>query len=176
MRIIDEKGKLFGKLNIIDLIAIILIVAVAALLGMKLMSNGGGFAGGGQKVVYTVKVPGVDAKVYESIEGMLPSQLMASNEMVDGYVTGVEAIPVEEDTYNLKQRGTNNDYYIGKSDAGSYDLIFTIEGTVKNNLSSEMGTQEIRVGKSHIVKTCTFELENGTILSCERLEDTEDGT
>ena len=31
---IDEKGKLFGKLNIIDLIAIILIVAVVALSGV----------------------------------------------------------------------------------------------------------------------------------------------
>ena len=104
MRIIDEKGKLFGKLNIIDLIAIILIVAVAGLLGFKLMSNSGGFAGEGQSVIYTVKVQGVDAKVYESIQGMLPSQLMASNEMLEGQVTSVEAIPIEEDTYGLKKR------------------------------------------------------------------------
>lgn len=33
-------------------------------------------------------------------------------------------------------------------DAGTYNLVFTIEGTVKDNLSSELGTQEIRVGKS----------------------------
>lgn len=171
MRIIDEKGKLFGKLNIIDLIAIILIVAVACLLGYKLMSNSGGFAGEGQRVVYTVKVQGVDAKVYESIQGMLPSQLMASNEMLDGYVTAVEATPIAEDTYGLKKRpGVVDDYTITRSAAGSYDLVFTIEATVKNNISSELGTQEIRVGKSHIVKTTTFELENGIILTCERPE------
>lgn len=171
MRIIDEKGKLFGKLNIIDLIAIILIVAVAGLLGFKLMSNSGGFAGEGQSVIYTVKVQGVDAKVYESIQGMLPSQLMASNEMLEGQVTSVEAIPIEEDTYGLKKRpGVMDDYTITRSSAGSYDLIFTIEATVKNNISSELGTQEIRVGKSHIVKTTTFELENGIILTCERPE------
>ena len=35
MRIIDNKGKLFGKINIIDLIAVVLILAVAALLGTK---------------------------------------------------------------------------------------------------------------------------------------------
>ena len=34
-------------------------------------------------------------------------------------------------------------------------------GTVKDNLSSKLGTQEIRVGKSHIVKTTLFELEGG---------------
>ena len=32
MSVIDKKGKLFGKLNIIDLLAILLIVAVLALI------------------------------------------------------------------------------------------------------------------------------------------------
>ena len=50
-------------------------------------------------------------------------------------------------------------------------MVFTIEGTVKDNLTSELGTQEIRVGKTHIVKTTTFELEGGCITSCERLAD-----
>ena len=56
MSVIDKKGKLFGKLNIIDLLAILLIVAVLALIGYKLTSNSGGLAGAGQKVVYTVEV------------------------------------------------------------------------------------------------------------------------
>ena len=46
---------------------------------------------------------------------------------------------------------------------------------MKDNLSSELGTQEIRVGKSHIVKTATFELEGGIITSCERPEAAADG-
>ena len=37
MSMIDKKGKIFGKLNIIDLIAILLIVAVLALIGYKLL-------------------------------------------------------------------------------------------------------------------------------------------
>ena len=45
MSVIDKKGKLFGKLNIIDLLAILLIVAVLALIGYKLTSNSGGLAG-----------------------------------------------------------------------------------------------------------------------------------
>ena len=47
------------------------------------------------------------------------------------------------------------------------DLTFTIEGSVSNNLKSEMGSQEVRVGKTHIVKTTHFELNNGVVLSCE---------
>ena len=52
--------------------------------------------------------------------------------------------------------------------SGTYDLVFTIEGTIQNTVSSELGSQEIRVGKSHIVKTDLFELEHGVITSCER--------
>ena len=52
MSVIDKKGKLFGKLNIIDLLAILLIVAVLALIGYKLTSNSGGLAGAGRAIGY----------------------------------------------------------------------------------------------------------------------------
>ena len=35
-----------------------------------------------------------------------------------------------------------------------------------NVITTEIGTQEVRIGKTHIVKTDKFELANGTILSC----------
>lgn len=172
MSIIDKKGKLFGKLNIIDLIAVILIVAVVALLGYKLMSNQGGLAGEGQPVVYTVKVRNVDQRIYDFIQDEVdkgPCQLTASNEMLNAYVTKVEATPAEDTTFVVKEDRNLNLTTLVEADAGTYDLVFTIEATVKDNLTSELGSQEIRVGKTHIVKTTTFELENGVILSCERL-------
>lgn len=167
MSIIDRKGKLFGKLNIIDLIAIVLIVAVVALVGYKLVSSGGGSATG-QKVVYTVKVRGVEGEVYESIKAQLPSQLMAAEQMLDAYVTDVQATPVTEGAYTIKENADTGLTTLSHSYPGTYDLVFTIEGTVKDDLTSELGTQEIRVGKTHIVKTTTFELENGIILTCDR--------
>ena len=173
MSIIDKKGKLFGKLNIIDLIAIILIVAVVALLGTKLMGGQGtGLAGEGQPVVYTVKVSGVEEEVYEFIQNELekgPCQLTASNQMLDGYVTKVEGTVVEDATATVQEFPTIGVTGVDYAEAGTYDLVFTIEATVKDNLTSELGSQEIRVGKTHIVKTTTFELENGVILSCERV-------
>ncbi len=36
MKVIDEKGRLFGKLNVIDLLALLLAAAVAVFLVMKL--------------------------------------------------------------------------------------------------------------------------------------------
>lgn len=177
MSVIDKKGKIFGKLNIIDLIAVILIVAVLALIGYKLMSNqDGGLSGEGKPVVYTVKVKGVEADVYEFIQSQLPSQLMAANEMLDAYITDVQATPVENDTYQMVWNTSQSQEVLTKVDAGTYDLVFTIEGTVKDDLASELGTQEIRVGKTHIVKTTTFELDGGVILSCERPDREAEGT
>ena len=171
MSMIDKKGKIFGKLNIIDLIAILLIVAVLALIGYKLLVRSpGGLAGEGQAVVYTVEVKGVEPEVYEFIQKQLPSQLMAANELLDASVTDVTATPVEHDTYAMMWNANLGVETLTQVDAGTYNRVFTIEGTVKDNLSSELGTQEIRVGKSHIVKTATFELEGGIITSCERPE------
>lgn len=169
MSVIDKKGRIFGKLNIIDLIAILLIVAVLALIGYKLLGSDEGLAGSGQSVVYTVEVKGVEPEVYDFIQDNLPSQLTASNEMLDAYVTAAEGTLIEEDIYSLEAGSGTSGEKIIRAEAGTYDVVFTIEGTVKDNLSSKLGTQEIRVGKSHIVKTTLFELEGGVITSCERI-------
>lgn len=103
----------------------------------------------------------MEPEVYEFIQKQLPSQLMAANELLDASVTDVTATPVEHDTYAMMWNANLGVETLTQVDAGTYNLVFTIEGTVKDNLSSELGTQEIRVGKSHIVKTATFELEGG---------------
>ena len=46
------------------------------------------------------------------------------------------------------------------------DLTFTIQANVVNAVTNEVGTQEVRIGKTHIVKTVHFELTNGTITTC----------
>lgn len=75
---------------------------------------------------------------------------------------------MENDTYTVEWKSSLKENVITQVEAGTYDLVFTIEGTITNPLTSELGTQEIRVGKSHIVKTTTFEVEGGIITSCER--------
>lgn len=166
---IDEKGKLFGKLNIIDLIAIILILAVVVLLGYKLTSSSGGFAENGQQVRFTVKVEGVDAQVYENIQDLIPGQLMTGSQMLNGEITAVEGTMVEEDSVRYRKDAGSNQLTGYRSDAGSYDLVFTIEATLENTANNALGTQEVRVGRSYTVKTNSFELANGLILSCEPL-------
>ena len=123
MSVIDKKGKLFGKLNIIDLLAILLIVAVLALIGYKLTSNSGGLAGAGQKVVYTVEVKNVDAAVYESLQKeALPSQLTAANEMLDAYVTDIQGTPADPNAYHMQWDGTSGDLTLSQAQDGAYNV------------------------------------------------------
>ena len=39
MKIIDEKGRLFGKINLIDLLVLVLVVAVVLAVGWKLVGR-----------------------------------------------------------------------------------------------------------------------------------------
>ena len=58
----EQKAKRVGKFNIIDIIAVILIVAVVAFGAWKLLGSSGGTAaedGGMVKVTYVVKCEGV---------------------------------------------------------------------------------------------------------------------
>ena len=41
------------------------------------------------------------------------------------------------------------------------------QANVVNAVTNEVGTQEVRIGKTHIVKTVHFELSNGIITTCE---------
>lgn len=173
---IDEKGRLFGKINIVDLLVILVIIIAAAVLGMKFLKPGSSSVVGGSSttthVEYTVLVENVQPAVYENVKAFVDAgdaTLMASGELLDGQVTAVEAKPHGGDiTVN-----TSGDTLSFTADKGLLDLTFTIECNVINPITTEIGTQEVRVGKSHIVKTDRFEMSSGTILSCVWSDEAE---
>ena len=170
---IDEKGRLFGKINIVDLIVILVIVIAAVVVGMKFLGGGNGNSAinpNKTPVRYTVLVEGVEPEVYENIQKYIPGQLMASGELLDGYVTGVT--PVEGRVHTATVNTADGTLEIPVNE-GKLDLIFTIECNVVNSITTEIGTQEVRVGKIHTVKTDKFELTNGIILDCSWGEDAE---
>lgn len=167
---LDEKGRLFGKINIIDLLVILLVVIVAAVVAVKLLGGNEGLPGGessSTKLTYTVEVDGVKPEVYENLKGYVDQeggdQLMASGDMLTAYVTGVKAEPHEESV----SVNTSNGVLTLPTESGLLDLTFTIEGEVVNPVTTELGTQEVRIGKTHTVKTVHFELANGVITDCQ---------
>ncbi len=140
MKMIDKNGRLFGKLNIIDLAVILIVVVVVAALGMKFFGN---------DVVESVTSPDVSIR-YEVVCKDVPQnvadyctanyaqQLLSSGKLLNAYITGCTAEETED----------------------GYDLYFTIEGTASYTGNTyALGSQEVRVGMEHLVKTSKIECE-----------------
>ena len=134
------------RLNIIDIIAVVVILAAVAFVGCKLLDRGGEAAAQEVvKVTYKVKKEGVPAEMYENSKKHLPSKLMASGAFVGG-----EVIAVEEEPYYVL--GPDGEWVLDETHT---TLIFTaVTEVAKGNVMlTKVGEQEVRVGKEHILKS-----------------------
>lgn len=155
----EEKAKRVGKFNIVDIIAVILIVAVVAFVGWKLLSRGSVEAGetAMTNVTYTVKVEGVPVELYETCQAHLPSPLMASGELVGGQIESVEKEPY----YVL---GADGQWV---EDPEHVTLLFTVTTQTPTTevMTTKVGDQEVRIGKTdYILKSEFIEFSGGTIV------------
>lgn len=168
-----KDGKLFGKLNIIDLLVILIVIGVAAALALKSTGNmEAAIPEVGTNIRYTVSLDDVEPELYEAAkafvddakaQGKPGDQLMSNGACLPAYVTDITAVPSEQ-TGTITVDGTQIVMETGEE---TVDVTFTIEGYVDNNTKTELGSQEVRVGKTHIVKTTHFEFSYCTIMTCE---------
>ncbi len=170
MKIVDEKGKLFGKINLIDLLALVLVAAALILLAVRFLRPAGDDpVSGTTKLVYTAQVQSVDQATYDEVMRQMENaggkdQLMANGELLDAYVTKVEAAP--HVGYSVDAAG-NVLRIVEDFEGGRFDLTFTVEANVPDAVTNKVGTQEVRVAKSHILKTTHFEFPYSIIMTCD---------
>lgn len=155
----EQKAKRVGKFNIIDIIAVILILAVLAFVGLKLLDRGSGEGVQREmtKVTFTVRAEGVPAELYENCQAHLPSQLMASGALVGG-----EIVAVEQEPYYVLDAGGN-----WVEDTAHTTLLFTVETETPTAevMTTKVGEQEVRIGKTdYILKSEFIEFQDVTIV------------
>ena len=158
----EQKAKRIGKFNVIDIIAVVLILAVLAFAGVKLMSRGSGDAAATPmtKVTYVVKVEGVPAELYENCQAHLPSPLMAAGALVGGQIEAVEMEPY----FVLGPDGA----WI--EDPAHVTLLFTATTETPTGavMTTKVGDQEVRIGKTdYILKSEYIEFSGGTIVDVQ---------
>lgn len=168
-----KNGKVFGKINIIDLLVILIVIVAAVAVALKMTGHfGPARVDVGTDFTYTVKAESIDPEVYESIKGYIEAaqakgkpgdQLMANGELLPGYITSVTATPRPD---NAALTTSNGVVSVTTGQTGRLDLVFEVQAHTGNNIKTDLGTQEVRVGKQHIIKTTHFELPYGTILTC----------
>ena len=170
MKVVDEKGKLFGKLNIIDLLVIILIIAAVAVVGVKVLGGGDNGGTSATRLTYTVRMTAQDAELVDRVAEYVDTstgkrdQLMAGGNLLNAYIVDYWTEPTR---YNRMSNGGVELFDAEEAEAaGLVDICFVIEANVGNTVTNEVGTQEVRIGKTHIIKTAHMEFDCGVIENC----------
>lgn len=161
--------KLFGKggkLNIIDLLIILILIAAIVLVCMRLFSDKTETLGSENAVTapnlrFTVLISDIHPELAAQIETALDGEptdiggntvemtrLFNSNKLVDARVIAHEVTTAED---------------------GTTELRLTVEAAaVISGGAYSVGTQEVRIGKLFNVKTLNAEIE-GSVLTMEKL-------
>ena len=155
------------RFNLVDIIAVVLIVAVLAFVGYKMVKRAGASSGGGEgatiTVTYAVKATAVDATLFDTVQKHLPSQLMASGNLYNGQILSVR----QEPALVLSADGT------WVEDPSRVDLYFDVEATIPKTevLTTEIAKQEVRVGKNdYFLKSQFVEFKDCVILDANWAE------
>ena len=157
MKIINDKGRLFGLINTVDLLALLaLLAAVGGLVWhFRTLAANEDEAPTTVKMTYTVRARGA----YRRMEDMVRTNVDQNNrlftpdgEEIDAELTGVSFEPY------ISQTTTADGQIVDATDPERMDIIFTIEAEISKNAAPIMvGTQEIRVGVNHTVRTPLLE-------------------
>lgn len=154
MKLFDEKGKLFGLVNPIDLLVILLIILVAGGVVYKTKFSAAGTAA---KTVYaTVRIPLVIPQVADKPK--VGDKIVSGSSYTEVEIVDVKVVPSQVVT--SRDDGTR----FLATDPWNKDVYVTVKGkTGIPDAEINLGGQEIRAGKDYYVKSFTYELK-GTIV------------
>lgn len=160
MKLVNEKGKLFGIINVVDLLVLLAVICVVGAIVWQLLGAKVNDAISEQsELTMVVAIAGahpdlVDEVMRQDLEG---EKIVTGNQYLDAYVSRVWT----EDY--VKQIETYDGNIVDGTDPTKSDIMVEIKSTVaKGTPSPKIGSQEIRAGRTYIVKTQTFEC-SGTI-------------
>ena len=155
----EQKAKRIGKFNIVDIIAVVLILAVVVFAAYKLLGRDDTVTAEREmtKVTYTVRVEGVAAELYDNCQAHMPSPLMASGALVGGQIESVEQVPY----YILSPNGE----WVEDPEHVTLYFTDTTETPTEAVMTTKVGDQEVRIGKTdYILKSEFIEFYNCTIV------------
>lgn len=145
------------KLNVIDIIVIVIIAAAIVFAAVRILGPEKSSAGA-RTITYEVVVPAVPVEVYESIAAVLPGQMMSNGSMQEATVESVRAEPCAVSSIEFEDSANSGVRLEIPAEGNFVKLIFTCTASPESAVTNKLGSQEIRIGKEHIVKTTHFEV------------------
>jgi len=155
----DMENRKRFSFNIIDVIAVLLILAVALFAGYRHFLGSEAGSSETVQITYWVKAEGVDASLYESVSSHLPCRMMASGAVLPGTIESVEQYPY------LVLSGSGE----WVEDPDHTNLVFKVTATVEKQglMLTKIGDQEIRIGKPHLLKGEWLEFYNTVVVDVD---------
>ena len=155
MKIINEKGKLFGIINVVDLIVLLAVICVLGAIVWQLLGDRVNDALSEQtEMTLVVSIAGSHPDLVEEItrQDLVGEKLVTGNQYLDAYISDVWF----EDY--VMQLETADGRLVDAVDPTKKDIMIEIKSTAaKDTASPKIGSQEVRAGRTYIVKTQTFE-------------------
>ena len=142
---LDKNGKIFGKLSVVDLIALVLLLLAIAAVSYRFFSGNAILTANNQKINYTVKISGVRDFTYPFYKPGLKCFDRQTNKYI-GTIVNVRPMepffePVEEsDGYmrNHEKPGVIVIYLDIEANGSEGDTAYYAEGTYEIKAGSEI--------------------------------------
>lgn len=154
MKLIDKQGRFLGKINILDLCAIIILISLVVFSGYKVLK--------GTMTNITVKEETVNVEfslLVEEEKGYLDvikvgDQMSQTKAYLDAYVKSVEISPI----YRTNLDSDNNP--VVSEDPLLEQALVTITATVPyKSMSYNYGNQELRQGKTIFLESNLYKFK-----------------
>lgn len=157
MKLLDEKGKVLGLINIVDLIILLVVLLVAAGAAYKFTHKSA--QGKPVTVEFQVMVPHVRPELAQAVK--VGDKMVQGGSYTNVTVKSIDLKPGY--SINIDARGQRVESY----DPYLKDVYVTNTGTtVLSSAAITMGGQEVRVGKEYYVKSRDYEFK-GTVTKVE---------
>lgn len=155
MKIINEKGKLFGLVNIVDLLVLLAVIAVAAGICWKL------FAPAVQEAV-SPEVTMITTMRVRGATPFLVNEFKDNDQTGKKLVTGNSYVPAQIESVSyadyVQQVTTADGRIVDALDPSKKDILVVISSKVtKDTPTPKIGTQEVRAGRTFTLKTNDIE-------------------
>ena len=165
MKIVNEKGKLFGIINVVDLVVLLFIILVAAAAIYKFAAPAASEVIAPKSDMYvTMRIRGT----FDYLDAEIADKLKPGDKLIAGsdYIPGAEVVSVKKIPY-LSAGETSEGKFVTSEDPQKSDTIIVVKAKqAKNDPILKIGNQEVRIARGFIFKTQLFEM-NAIIESVE---------
>lgn len=152
MKLVNEKGKIFNIINLVDLAVLLLIVAFLSIVILKVTDVKLVSSGENNLITITVSCQGEYPSTAEALK--TGDKLVSQNSYIDGQIVSIDSVPSKQFV------NTDDGRIVVTEHPVLLDVIVKVSFEAPaGSATIKHGDQQIRVGNKYFIKTQTVEMD-----------------